>query len=700
MTSPRTPSHAQQKFLFYTGVVVFLLFHLWMAVSPHLLREIPFEPDDHYHTFVKASHLNHCRADDCPGLRDLYQQIQETGQHYQANRRTHTIFYCYQPLYTVLIAGLIRAGLDYDNIQLFISAMGPFIVTLAVALFLRALFGMGAAGFALLLIAPVLFPGWGISYIVPITLSVAMFFLTVSAFCMRSNWKWPLAWLFLALSAGFHMVGIMLSGMAVAIALILENDWRKPGFLLFVPGVALACVGSLALRLQFIDTEIRFTTLFNAPTLLEAFQKNLAMLFDWLMFHGESFGIAMTALALLGMIPGLRARHPFSHILTLWAIAFGVLLHWMVRLLFETNNIFVISKPVLLIGWLLPLLYFFAILFRHPLPPSLPLPRQAMRRLILLFVALPIATLFFPKPDISLLHRMGVLASVFFAGFYGVCAWWVWTHAPPGPSGDWDARLTRWAVVAVLTLSLGVHHLAAWREASQRNQHIIFNRADMMLDAGQVRHLLGKAGKGDRVVYNVRDETLFYYLLHGAARLGMIDWMLDRNARWLRSDVAFLVSNNPVVQHLKKEIVLKHEDRLRVRPIDDESGARLKVAVRGALYGGVLKVAGTVGGEQRHTLGFKEERWLSLPVEEVGTGLTLSVARGHVRIVGVNTEENGLHWPWNGAVSLELSRKGVEAATIRFDPATLTPAPFCRVGQILHDRGGSVLSALECVQEK
>lgn len=699
----------QQKFLFYTGVVVFLLFHLWMAVSPHLFREIPFEPDDHYHTFVKSSHLIHCRTNDCPGLKDLFQQIQETSNHHQANRRTHTIFYCYQPLYTIMIAGLIRAGLNYDSMQLFVSALGPFIVTIAVALFLRALFGMGAAGLALLLIAPILFPVWGISFIVPVTLSVAMFFLTVSAFCMQSDWKWLLAWLFLAIGSGMHMVGIMLSGLAILIALVLENNWRRPAFLFFVLAVVLECIGFLMFRLQFVDAKVSFFTLFNAPTFDKVFAHNITILVDWLMFHGEFFGIAMTALALLGMIPGLYQKHPFSHILTLWTISFSVLLYWMVRLLFETNNIFSLTNPILLVGWLLPVIYFVVVMFKHPLPPQFPLPRQTMLRLVLIFLACLGVTLIFPKPDISLLHRIGVLASVFFAGCYGVCAYWVLTHQFPercalantttDSASDWDTRLTQWAVVAILTLSLLVHYFVAIKDINKRNHHIIFNRSDMMLDVEQVRYLLREAKPGQRVVYNVRDETLFYYLLQGAARLGIVDWMIEHNITWLRSDVAFLVSNNPIVQLLKNDIVLKDNDRLLLRPNNSEAGTRLKVAVRGALYGGLLKVSGAAGGEQLYTIGFKEEKWLSIPVQNVDAGITLSVTKGHVRVIGVTTEENGLNWPWNGTVALELIRKGA-SKTILFNPATLTPAPSCRVKQILHDRGSSVLSGLECAQEK
>ena len=57
---------------YYFSLFFYLLIHIGTSAELHLSRNIPWEPDDHYHYIIKAGNLKHCYFSTCKGLNDVY----------------------------------------------------------------------------------------------------------------------------------------------------------------------------------------------------------------------------------------------------------------------------------------------------------------------------------------------------------------------------------------------------------------------------------------------------------------------------------------------------------------------------------------------------------------------------------------------------------------------------------------------------
>ena len=67
-------SNKLETFLFYLGLSIYLIIHVGTAAELHLERNIPWEPDDHYHYIIKAGNIKNCLFETCKGLEDIHDQ--------------------------------------------------------------------------------------------------------------------------------------------------------------------------------------------------------------------------------------------------------------------------------------------------------------------------------------------------------------------------------------------------------------------------------------------------------------------------------------------------------------------------------------------------------------------------------------------------------------------------------------------------
>ena len=61
------------------ALLIFLAINISAAVEVHFQRNIPWEPDDHYHFIVKAGNLINSLSGPTPGLSDIYKQTTLNG---------------------------------------------------------------------------------------------------------------------------------------------------------------------------------------------------------------------------------------------------------------------------------------------------------------------------------------------------------------------------------------------------------------------------------------------------------------------------------------------------------------------------------------------------------------------------------------------------------------------------------------------
>ena len=132
----------------------------------------------------------------------------------------------YHPLFSVILIALNKLGLDLLTAFKLVWSLGPLIFGLAIAYFLTGLFGAGAAGLALGLLAFKVFPDTGLHYVVPSNLAMALALIIWGRLVRRQGKApWTLALGSLALAA-MHPIGLIYAVMSVVLALVLLAGQR------------------------------------------------------------------------------------------------------------------------------------------------------------------------------------------------------------------------------------------------------------------------------------------------------------------------------------------------------------------------------------------------------------------------------------------------------------------------------------------
>ena len=130
-------------------------------------REIPWEPDDHYHYISKASNLLNCLVEKCSALDDIYAQTKPISVenpllnvyvNSMRNREKHRLLLAYHPLYSALLVGLRISGLTFENGQVLVDVLGAIVFGIGFGLFSNRLFGRGPAALSLLALSVLLLP--------------------------------------------------------------------------------------------------------------------------------------------------------------------------------------------------------------------------------------------------------------------------------------------------------------------------------------------------------------------------------------------------------------------------------------------------------------------------------------------------------------------------------------------------------------
>ena len=229
-----------------TGLAVFLLAQGYVTVYPSLVKDIPPEADDAFAYITKAVQMKECFFQDCPALKDLLTQEENSGPGTDPDTRfqmfSKTIL-IYHPLHSAAMAGLESLGFTWEGAYTAIWMAGFLLMTAGAAFLLTALFGPGGAGLALMILP--FFRNDGLDFMIPTYMVTALALLLWTGILTRVR---GLAWLMVLgalIMLPLHLIGIV----QVLFALILY--WLTAGRL-FEKGrtiATLACLGLVALYL-------------------------------------------------------------------------------------------------------------------------------------------------------------------------------------------------------------------------------------------------------------------------------------------------------------------------------------------------------------------------------------------------------------------------------------------------------------------
>lgn len=228
---PDQPTSAAPVLFFAIAFMVFLASQLYITAAPFFQRELPVEADDAFGIIVKAEEMRVCFWQDCPALEELRSQLLaptlDIEIAYSQLREYHRLFVVYHPLHSAALQGLASAGLSYETGYSIIAIAAKVILCAGIAYWLKILFGFKPAALALILLAPVVWPGTGLHTMVPSTMALAAaFFLWGFSLSKNKYLHWILVPGVLVL-VSLHQIGRIYAGTALLNFLLYSANLHK-----------------------------------------------------------------------------------------------------------------------------------------------------------------------------------------------------------------------------------------------------------------------------------------------------------------------------------------------------------------------------------------------------------------------------------------------------------------------------------------
>ncbi|OQY43089.1 MAG: asparagine synthase (glutamine-hydrolyzing) [Anaerolineaceae bacterium 4572_78] len=160
-----------EYFILVIGLAVHLYFQVGLVGRAISMRTAPLETDDAYAYIFKAAQMTTCFTQKCRSLQDLRSQIfaptsDESVQKIR-DRGYLVQLYLYHPLHSVILIIIKQFSISWESAYHASQFLGRIFIALAAAYWLSRLFGNGAAGIAMFLLAFDTFKAQGLHYIVP-----------------------------------------------------------------------------------------------------------------------------------------------------------------------------------------------------------------------------------------------------------------------------------------------------------------------------------------------------------------------------------------------------------------------------------------------------------------------------------------------------------------------------------------------------
>lgn len=685
------------------GLLFYLLLQGILTIWPLQGWSLLPEADDTLTYVLKTRQMQECFFRDCPALADLRGQLYTPSSNAEAAHQRYLagsrIFPVYHPLFSLILLALGRLGPDLMEAYRIIWHLGPLIFGVSFACLLSVLFGKTVAGLTLALLAFKVFPDTGLHNVVPSNLTMALAVLLLARIIARRGDAPYSLMLGCPLLIGMHIIGVIYSALALALACTLT------GFKVRSKMLPAAAITVTIILLPFVATSFFGSIPLTVPSLLPSgdgrFLKILTGAGQTLMQMGCN-GLTLS--------DGLFGSLPFFF----GAATLGLLTLGRERRL-------LVLKFAAVYGFFL-----FALLFYVSNHPADVILRMWIPLVVVVCGCVGQALSFaFDRSIAFYRSRSTALAA-------GRCA---------EPAAFWPPVLL--AVLlgyVLLTAASGTEQLIATAMHQRQREPLDFSPAQPQL-------LMTLCKPGDRVLYT-SFIIMPYYLSHGALQLGAVYTHPalrgdDTAVKWLsRADLRFAAVYNPLVYNPAFDGVdesnwwpsspeYRHSplnNRRESRPLASEGKLAavdfrwIELEARDAELPGTMSIL-------VHNPGKRSEFSVSDGAREENTGngrpLRVSVPAGHTGWIEVDTEALGhsmrrrlifqggspgyfigglvfgrdsLLWPWKQKADMRcMPRKNYDGPiTVSFDPAKLLPAPLnTKKISILDDKGSSVLMRID-----
>ncbi len=490
------------------GLVIFLLVQGALMNLPLANWSLTPELDDSLTYVLKTRQMQECLFQNCPALDDLRQQLSapasDPAAAHQLDLARSRLFPVYHPLFSIILLGLTKTGLDLMSAYQWLWRFSPLFFGLAFAYLLTQLTKPAAAGIALALLAFKVFPDTGLHHLVPSNLTMAGAVVVWARIISRQGWApWTLSLSSLLLPA-MHPVGILYTGVSAGLAIILAKAHIRKKVLL-VAGFMVLVISSIFFISAWVKgiSLVQFTVVPPVPNPVTymvsgALQNVQTVIVEIIRSEGGLFGAAPLFLAavVLGLmtLPADKRRLNVTILVLNGLLLFGMLFY-------------VSSHPgdVILRLWI-PLV---VILFG--------LVGQAfcyVGRLSGNFAKKPKTK---KTEPFNLVNGLPLLLLAVLVGY------------------------------AMQMLATGGEQLYSYVDFLRKRQPLVFAPEQPEL-------LLSRAQPGDRVFYNSL-IIMPYFFIHGTMRLGAVYYnpVLQGSPvleEWLRKpELRFAVTYNPTVYH-------------------------------------------------------------------------------------------------------------------------------------------------------
>jgi len=686
------------KLLLIAGLLIYLGAQGALVNVPLWHHDMPPELDDSLTYVLKTKLWEEGLLQASPALEDLRRQLYAPADNPEAARQKalagSRIFPFYHPLFSIILIGLNKLGLDPIVAFKAVWSLGPLIFGLSFAYFLAAFFGTGVAGLALVLLAFAVFPDTGLHYVVPSNLAMALAVAIWGRLRSREGQApWTLALGSLVLMA-LHPIGAIYSLVSVILALLFcEGHSRRKIYL------SITAVISLVALLFIFGAVTRFPFI---PNLLQIPGGKLSLP---AIFQGAVSSGLKVIVEIIRTTGGLFGSLPIF----LAAVALGLI--------------------TLADNWRRPIL-----------------------KMIYLYLFLLVGSLFYRSSHPSdLFFRLWIPLAVVLYGlvaqslaFAVRLSWESWQQFKQKIklTANGGLQLLWPLVLLAFLIGYAVQMGAKGGEIMVATARFMELREPLELSAKQPRLLLARAQPGDKVLYN-SIILMPYYLIYGAARLGAVYYHPSfqgaaGESAWLRvPELRFAVAYNPLASHpsfagvdetdcwignpdfyfsplnqprkygpvapygqiaaaeftwLELEIKTGNFPKLLKIKINNPEGPTVLAVVP-------ISASGTLLPRYQVTapVPARWSGWVTLDLaacpEVKRFRILLPPGAPGYHLSGMIFGEDPFLWPWTQKADLTLKpREGGPEVTVSFDPAAILPAPLQSAKvSILDDYGSSVL---------
>jgi hypothetical protein len=654
------------RYFFILSLIVFTLSQTYLTAAPHLSRQLPVEVDDAYGYILKAEEIRAgCFFQDCPALVDLREQFTSKSQDlsiaYHQAREYHRVFVVYHPLHSILLLALRALGISYEAGYAILAIAFKILLCLALAYWLKGLFGYGPSAVTLLFLAPAVFTGQGIHTIVPSNMALALAFILWGMIANRHpKTLAALIPIVIALLL-LHQVGRIYAAIGI---FLLVTTFTKPLSRLVK---WIAAISAFLVLLSFI-----------LPAMIQYPELN----FNPIDFYP---GTWFYSVELLTDLPWLLTN------ILLWVAAFGP-------------------------SWLAAgLLSFGLLLLAYRKNRDWALHGAAL-------IAFLIFSIFYVVPWFGALtfERAWVPFAIFLTAIVGYGFWLMLASIILWIMKVWQSRLETSSQLGLLvkknalplllitlfayfSINMIQDYSAAYGRLYDLTLHSSSRGAEFILDSTQPYLAYGPSNSN---VLFLDEWPLYYYLINGGLNnhafyyptIGAFSSLaqLQRDI----NPIDFVVRINPIYQFTYLEgngITLPAGGRLEFKTLHSPSIRSFNILLSNVARDTQLRIDWQTGDEivhTRFTIPADNSEWLEISQDEINAEIvTIRVFSNESLVVnGLKLSADSVtNWPWNSSVELLVKSPDRNAESLLFSPdALFTDLPLEL--EVIADSGVTILA--------